>query len=94
LSHQTRRLSSAQGHNCSECNSCTVQSPTAWSHRSSVAMRCDMMAMRRRLACVAMTSHIPELSAATRKARARCRPPSPIAGSSARGLNRVHIYFA
>ena len=38
--------------------------------------------IRRRDASVADTYHIPELSAATRNARARLRPSGPIAGSS------------
>ena len=53
-----------------------------WSHRSSVAMRCDMMAISRREAWVAITSHMPLLSAATRNARARLRPSAPADGSS------------
>ena len=49
----------------------------AWSHNcGSVAMRCAIVVMSRAEARVAMTSHMPELSAATRNVLARLRPES------------------
>mmetsp|Transcript_13261 Transcript_13261/g.56043 ORF Transcript_13261/g.56043 Transcript_13261/m.56043 type:complete len:296 (+) Transcript_13261:1922-2809(+) len=60
----------------------------AWSHNlSSVAILCAMIAIRRRDASVADTYHMPELSAATRKARALLRPSGPMEGSSTRSKN-------
>ena len=60
----------------------------AWSHNlSSVAILCAMIAIRRRDASVADTYHMPEFSAATRKARALLRPSGPMEGSSTRSKN-------
>ena len=44
-----------------------------WSHNSSVAKRCAMIFINRKLASVALTYHMPLLSAATRNDPARRR---------------------